>query len=51
MNIDTTKSVREMALNIPGATRVFEKLGIDYAVAAIRRWKKPATRRISRSNR
>ena len=30
MNIDTTKTVREMALNIPGATRVFEKLGIDY---------------------
>jgi len=30
MNIDITKSVREMALNIPGATRVFEKLGIDY---------------------
>jgi len=30
MNIDTMKTVREMALNIPGATRVFEKLGIDY---------------------
>lgn len=30
MNIDTTKTVREMALNIPGATGVFEKLGIDY---------------------
>ena len=30
MNIDTTKTVREMALNIPGATRVFETLGIDY---------------------
>jgi regulator of cell morphogenesis and NO signaling len=30
MNIDTTKTVREMALNIPGATRVFEQLGIDY---------------------
>lgn len=30
MNIDTTKTVREMALDIPGATRVFEKLGIDY---------------------
>jgi regulator of cell morphogenesis and NO signaling len=30
MNIDTTKTVREMALSIPGATRVFEKLGIDY---------------------
>jgi regulator of cell morphogenesis and NO signaling len=30
MNLDTTKSVREMALNVPAATRVFEKLGIDY---------------------
>jgi len=30
MNIDATQTVREMALNIPGATRVFEKLGIDY---------------------
>ena len=30
MNIDTTKTVREMALTNPGATRVFESLGIDY---------------------
>ena len=30
MNFDTTQTVREMALNIPGATRVFEKFGIDY---------------------
>lgn len=30
MNLDTTKTVREMALHIPAATRVFEKLGIDY---------------------
>jgi regulator of cell morphogenesis and NO signaling len=30
MNLDTTKTVREMALNVPAATRVFEKLGIDY---------------------
>lgn len=30
MNLDTTQTVREMALNIPAATRVFEKLGIDY---------------------
>ena len=30
MNLDTTQTVREVALNIPGATRVFEKLGIDY---------------------
>lgn len=30
MNVDTTKTVRQMALSIPAATRVFEKLGIDY---------------------
>jgi regulator of cell morphogenesis and NO signaling len=30
MNLDTTKTVRELALNIPAATRVFEQLGIDY---------------------
>ena len=30
MNLDTTKTVREVALNYPAATRVFEKLGIDY---------------------
>jgi|SRR5579864_3049044 len=30
MNLDTTKTVSEMALNVPAATRVFEKLGIDY---------------------
>lgn len=30
MNLATSKTVREMALEIPGATRVFEKLGIDY---------------------
>jgi regulator of cell morphogenesis and NO signaling len=30
MNLDTTKTVREVALNNPSATRVFEKLGIDY---------------------
>ena len=28
--LDTTKSVREYALEIPAATRIFEKLGIDY---------------------
>jgi regulator of cell morphogenesis and NO signaling len=27
---ETTKTVREYALEIPGATRIFEKLGIDY---------------------
>ena len=27
---ETTKTVREYALEIPTATRIFEKLGIDY---------------------
>ena len=27
---ETTKTVREYALEIPAATRIFEKLGIDY---------------------
>ncbi|MBZ5628803.1 MAG: iron-sulfur cluster repair di-iron protein [Acidobacteriia bacterium] len=30
MNVDTAKTVREVALDYPQATRVFEKLGIDY---------------------
>lgn len=30
MNLATVKTVSEMALEIPGATRVFEKMGIDY---------------------
>jgi regulator of cell morphogenesis and NO signaling len=30
MSLDTSRTVREVALNIPQATRVFEKLGIDY---------------------
>ena len=30
MNTNTTKTVRELALEVPGATRVFEKLKIDY---------------------
>jgi regulator of cell morphogenesis and NO signaling len=30
MNLATCKTVRELALEIPSATRVFEKLGIDY---------------------
>jgi regulator of cell morphogenesis and NO signaling len=29
-SLSTTKTVREFALEIPGATRIFEKLGIDY---------------------
>ena len=27
---ETTKTVREYALEIPAATRIFEKLGVDY---------------------
>ncbi|HVO62445.1 MAG TPA: iron-sulfur cluster repair di-iron protein [Terriglobales bacterium] len=30
MSVDTDKSVRELALENPATTRVFEKLGIDY---------------------
>jgi len=30
MNLMETKTVRELALEIPGATRVFEQAGIDY---------------------
>lgn len=30
MTLQSTKTVRELALEIPGATKVFEKLGIDY---------------------
>ena len=30
MTIDTTRTVREVAVELPGATRIFEKLGIDY---------------------
>lgn len=30
MEINTTKTVRELTLEIPGAARVFEKAGIDY---------------------
>ena len=30
MTVTTEKSVRELALEIPASTRVFEKLGIDY---------------------
>ena len=30
VNLETTKTVREIALNVPAATRVFETLGIDY---------------------
>jgi regulator of cell morphogenesis and NO signaling len=30
MTLQSTNSVRELALTIPGATRLFERLGIDY---------------------
>ena len=30
MNLDATRTVREFATEIPTATRIFEKLGIDY---------------------
>jgi regulator of cell morphogenesis and NO signaling len=30
MNVDARQTVRELALNIPSAPRVFEQLGIDY---------------------
>jgi len=30
MSVMTEKTVRELALDMPVATRVFEKLGIDY---------------------
>jgi regulator of cell morphogenesis and NO signaling len=30
MNLSTTRTVRELAIEIPNATRTFEKLGIDY---------------------
>ena len=30
MTINPTKTVGELAAELPGATRIFEKLGIDY---------------------
>ena len=36
MNLLETKTVRDVALEIPGATRVFEKLGIDYCCGGMR---------------
>jgi len=30
MNVNATRTVRELAIEIPNATRTFEKLGIDY---------------------
>ena len=37
MNLATSKTVRELALEIPGATRVFENLGIDYCCGGMQR--------------
>src|SRR5262245_44049913 len=37
MTIDAMRSVREFAVELPGATRVFEKLGIDYCCGGNRR--------------
>ena len=30
MSVTTAKTVRELAIEFPEATRIFEKLGIDY---------------------
>lgn len=30
MSLDGSRTVRELAIEIPNATRTFEKLGIDY---------------------
>ena len=36
MQFNETKTVREIAIGVPGATRVFEKLGIDYCCGGAR---------------
>lgn len=36
MTIQTTKTVREIAVELPSATRLFEKLGIDYCCGGAR---------------
>ncbi|MBZ5719186.1 MAG: iron-sulfur cluster repair di-iron protein [Acidobacteriia bacterium] len=36
MSLTATKTVRELAVEIPNATRVFEKLGIDYCCGGAR---------------
>ena len=36
MNLDATKTVREFATEFPDATRIFEKLGIDYCCGGSR---------------
>ena len=30
MNLNSARTVRELAVEIPNATRIFEKFGIDY---------------------
>jgi regulator of cell morphogenesis and NO signaling len=36
MNLDSARTVRELAIEIPNATRTFEKLGIDYCCGGSR---------------
>jgi regulator of cell morphogenesis and NO signaling len=36
MSINATQTVREIAVGLPGATRIFEKLGIDYCCGGTR---------------
>jgi len=36
MNLDGARTVRELAIEIPNATRTFEKLGIDYCCGGSR---------------
>ena len=42
MSVNTTSTVRELAISIPGATRVFEQMGIDYCCGAGAPWRMPA---------
>ena len=44
MTINPTKTVGELAIELPGATRIFEKLGIDYCCGGRGRSTKPARR-------
>jgi iron-sulfur cluster repair protein YtfE (RIC family) len=48
MSMTAAKTVRELALENTTATRVFEKLGIDYCCEETNRWTKPAGRPTSR---
>ncbi len=42
MNLNSAKTVRELAVEIPNATRIFEKLGINYCCGGKKHWNKPA---------